>query len=201
MKNLFALFALIVMLFACNNAEQKGEKTKVERYTSEEMGWTIEIPEGFQSLSKNKVEANAEKGKAAISDVYGEQVTADGLIHLVNFQKNQFNQLNAAIEVFKEKDPVAYERNNEVVKKLIYDTYTKQKIKVDTLSGHELIGKYRFHTFAIKIYGPDGNLILNQLVYNQLIKGYDFSVNINYNNEADKKTLLSAFKNAKFEEN
>ena len=40
---------------------------KGETYESAEIGWSIEIPKDWKIISKDKVEANDEKGKSAIS--------------------------------------------------------------------------------------------------------------------------------------
>lgn len=195
---LFSLFAVITIFTACNSSTPKEEKAKLETYTSKEIGWTIEIPAGFQSLSQSRIAANEQKGKEAIGKVAEGDIKMDSLRHLVNFQKNQFNSFGATIEPYTEKKAGDYLANNQLVKNLIFDTYTNQKIKVDTLSGRENIAGQTFHTFNIKIYGPTGEVLMNQLMFNQLIKGYDFGVNINYNNEADKEKLLDAFRSSSF---
>ncbi|TCC93598.1 hypothetical protein EZ428_02170 [Pedobacter frigiditerrae] len=194
---LFSIFAVITIFIACNSSP-KQEKPKLETYTNEEIGWTIEIPAGFQSLSQSRIAANEQKGKEAIGKVAEGDIKMDSLRHLVNFQKNQFNSFGATIEPYAEKKAGDYLVNNQLIKKLIFDTYTNQKIKIDTLSGKEEIAGLTFQTFNIKIYGPTGEVLMNQIMFNQLIKGYDFGVNINYNNETDKENLLNAFKNSSF---
>ncbi|RZK34601.1 MAG: hypothetical protein EOO90_30560 [Pedobacter sp.] len=192
------LLISITIFIGCNSSSPKEEKAKVQTYASNEIGWTIEIPAGFQSLSQSRIAANERKGKEAIGKVAEGDINMDSLRHLVNFQKNQFNSFGATIEPYTEKEAGNYIANNQLVKKLIFDTYSNQKIKVDTLSGKEEIAGRTFHTFNIKIYGPTGEVLMNQMMFNQLIKGYDFGVNINYNNEADKETVLNAFKNSSF---
>jgi hypothetical protein len=192
------IFLVVALLAACHPSTPKTEAPKVETYTSKEIGWTIDIPKGFQSMSKNRIEANEEKGRQAIEKASGTAVLTDSLIHLVNFQKNQFNSFMATIERFNEAKDGNYNEHNESIKKLIFDTYTHQNIKVDTLSGKEMIGKVPFNSFHIKIYGPNGEVIMNQIMYSTLTAGYDFGAAINYNNEVDKKTLIDAFKNSEF---
>lgn len=192
-------FILFVTLFAaCNSSTPKEEKQKGEIFTSKEVGWTIEIPNGYQPLSQNRMKVNEQKGKEALGKVTDSEVSGDNLIRLVNFQKNQFNSFLATAEAYDLNRDGEYSANNQMVKKLIFDTYINQKIKVDTLSGTEVIAGQKFYTFNIKLYGPSGEVLMNQVMYNQLIKGYDFGVNINYNNETDREVLINAFKNSKF---
>lgn len=193
---LFLLFSWF--LVACTSSTPPKEKPKTTSYTSEEIGWTIEIPEGYKLISKAKIEANDKKGKEAIGEVYDGEIKADSLKHLVSFQKNQLNIFDSTIEPYIEKEAGEYETNNKELKKLLYDTYTNQKIKIDTASSIEHIQGHKFCAFYITVYGPGGAVLMNQILYGTALKGYDFGVNINYNNEADKAKLMAAFKNSKF---
>ncbi|RZL50446.1 MAG: hypothetical protein EOP00_04340 [Pedobacter sp.] len=195
---LYFLTLIFGFCIGCNSSAPNEEKSKLETYTSKEVGWTIEIPEGYKQLSKTRMEANEKKGKDAIGKVTDEEVNTDKLIHLVNFQKNQFNSLIATAEIYDTKQNGDLLASNQPVKKMIYDTYTNQKIKVDTLSGTEVIAGYKFYTFNIKLYGPSGQVLMDQIMYNQIINGYDFGVTVNYNNETDRGILMNAFKNSKF---
>ena len=62
----------------------------------------------------------------------------------------------------------------------------------------EKIDGLDFHKYSFTIYSPDGEIILNQIMYGRLINGFDFGVNINYNNNKDRDELLKVFKNSKF---
>lgn len=189
-------------ILACNSSPKKEsqvEKIPLQTYTSSEIGWTMTIPQGFNLVGQAKIKASEEKGKEAIGKVYNGELKMDSLMHLLNFQKNQLNLFGATLERYVEKRPGDYQRNNEQLKKLLFDTYAKQKIKVDTSSAIEHIQGHDFHAFYVKIYGPSGAPIMNQILYGTMIKGYDFGVSINYDNEIDKKLILDAFKQSKFE--
>ncbi|MBB2146364.1 hypothetical protein GM921_12760 [Pedobacter sp. LMG 31464] len=197
MKTNLLFFVLLCALGACNSQAKK-EGTKLESYTSTEIGWTIEIPAGYKLISQAKIEASDKKGKEAVDKVYEGEVNTDSLKHLASFQKNQLNLFDSTIEPYVEKQPGDYEANNKLIKQLIFDTYHKQGIKADTLSSKENIQGQQFNAFHIKVYGPNGTEIMNQIMFSKIIKGYDFGVNISYNNEADKKILLDSFKQSKF---
>lgn len=185
-------------LSACQSPAPQTEKPKLLSYTSKEIGWTIEVPEGFKMISRAKIEVNDQKGKEAINEVYDGEISTDSLQHLVSFQKNQLNIFDSTIEPYEEKKAGEYEANNRALRELIFDTYHNQKIKADTSSGRETIQGHLFNAFYIKVYGPSGDVLMHQVMYNMVKNGYDFGVNINYNNEADKKAMLDAFRNSKF---
>lgn len=191
---IYSCLAFTLIIFSsCNTSSQKEERDKLETYTSKEIGWTIEIPQGFKLTSQIKRDADDQKGKEAIAKVYEGELKIDTLRHLVSFMKNQFNSFDSTIEPYEETAPGEYAANNLLIHKLIFDTYHKQGIKIDTSSAKINLKGQIFNAFYIKIFGPNGEVALNQIMYNKMIKGYDFGVNINYNNEEDKNTLISAF--------
>ena len=101
-------------------------------------------------------------------------------------------------EPFKEEFPGEYQQNSKALNEILYNTFVDQGIKTDSTSGKETIQGLEFNTFYTTIYGPNGKVILNQILYSRLINGYDFGVTINYNNEQDKKTMIDALKKSKF---
>lgn len=188
----------VSFILGCNSPSTKEEKPTQESYTSKEIGWTVEIPTGYKLTSQTKMDADDQKGKEAIGKVYQGELKLDSLKHLISFMKNQFNSFDSTIEPYEEIEPGEYAENNVLIRKLVFDTYHKQGIKIDTSSARLDLKGQIFNAFYIKIYGPNGEVALNQIMYSKMIKGYDFGVNINYNNEADKKVLVNAFMSSNF---
>jgi hypothetical protein len=82
---------------------------------------------------------------------------------------------------------------------LIYNTYLQREIKADSTETKIVeIEGLKFQSYGFTIYSPKGDVILNQIIYNKLINGMAFCVNINYNNERDKKEMLAVWINSKF---
>lgn len=196
------LISIVLFFCSCDQVDPNKQidegKVKGTLYESKEIGWSIEIPKEWKIISKDQVEANDEKGKNAIEKSTGQQIDTKALKHLISFQKDQFNTFSSTSEPFKEEFPGEYQQNSKFINEILYNTYTSQGIKADTASGKEIIQGLEFNAFYAKIYGPDGKLILNQILYSRLINGYDFGVNINYNNDQDKKIMMNTFLKSKF---
>lgn len=188
------LLLFIFLIFACQPQDRKAEKT----FTSPEIGWTIDIPENFNPVSDQQLAHYEQKGKQAIETASGQQVETSQLRYLINFQKDQFNSLNATIQPFDGQKDGDYRSANEVTKKAIFDAYTAQKMKIDTSSFKNNFAGQPFNGFLIKIYAPDGGVMMHQLMLSQLRNGYDFAININYNNEQDATLMMDAVKKSKF---
>jgi hypothetical protein len=200
-----SLTILLLIFVSCGpidpNKQIDEGNVKGTTYESKEIGWVIEIPNEWKIISKDKVEANDEKGKNAIEKSTGQKIDTKALKHLISFQKDQFNIFASTSEPFKEEFLGEYQQNNKALNELIYNTFKDQGVKVDSASGKETIQGLEFDKFYTTIYAPDGKIILNQILYSRLINGYDFAVNINYNNDQDKEKMINAFVQSKFTKN
>ena len=168
-------------------------------YHSKEIGWSIQIPEGWQVTARNFLAAQDKKGKEAIEKSAGVQIDMSSVTHLVAFQKSLYNSFASTIEPFEEEYPGQYQEHSENLYQMLWQTFTDNKMKFDTLLRTETIQGLEFNVFEINLYSPKGEIVLNQLIYNKLYKGYDFGVNINSNNDFDKKVLLTALRQSKFD--
>lgn len=129
----------------------------------------------------------------------GQKVDFTGLKNLLSLQKDKFNVFQSTSEPFDVEYEGQWEETNAAVKSIIYSTYEDQGIKADSsITTIEKIDGLDFYKYSFTIYSPDGEIILNQIMYGRLINGFDFGVNINYNNNKDRDELLKVFKNSKF---
>ncbi len=168
-------------------------------YTCTEVGWETQLPKDWHLLTKDETEKLNKTGKKAIEESTGTSVDMSSLRELVNLKKDVFNSFLSTIEKYDESSLGNFDKHNEDVDQLMKDAYTGKKMKFDSRDGNEKIDNIDFHTFEIKIYKPEGDdVLLNQKMYSALLKGYDFSMVMNYNNEADKQTLLKIIENSKF---
>lgn len=204
------LFTIIIGIFvtltSCGQVDPNKniDEGKVEGniYTSEEIGWTIEIPKGWTVVEKEKTREINEKGLKALEETIDSKIDYSGLKNLISFQKHQFNIFQSTSEPFEFEYEGEWEENNAAIKEIIYFTYENKGIKVDsTATKIETIDGLDFQTYSFTIHNPKGEIILKQIMYSRLINGFDFGVNINYNNDKDRDELLKVFRNSKFKKN
>ena len=203
-KILFTIFTGIALsLTSCGQVDPNKniDEGKVEGnvYTSEEIGWTIEIPKGWTVIDKEKTKETNEKGLKALEETMGGEIDYSGLKSLISLQKDQFNIFQSTSEPFKLEYEGEWEENNSALKEILYTTYLNQGMKTDSSATTiEKIDGLEFHKYSFTIYSPKGEVILKQIMFSRLINGFDFGVNINYNNDKDRDELLKVFKNSKF---
>lgn len=196
------LLAVITGIVSCKNISSKtlAEEGFVqgETYNSDEMGWSMEIPKGWNIMQKDKIAANFKAGADAIDKVSDEEFDYSGLKYLINFQKDQFNIFQSTSEKFELQYEGEWEENNAGQKIMICDIFKNQGIRFDTISSKEKIDGLDFNVFHIKIKDRKGNVILYQDMYARYINGSDFGAVLNYNNDEDKEVLMRVWKNSKF---
>ncbi len=205
MKNIFftIITCILFSLQSCNlkdpNKNVDEGKIQGKTYKSKEIGWTMEIPDGWTVIDKELTEERNNKGQKALEKSMGQKVDFTGLKNLLSLQKDQFNVFQSTSEPFTLDYEGQWEETNAAVKSIIFSTYKDQGIEADTsITTIEKIDGLDFHKYSFTIYSPDGEIILNQIMYGRLINGFDFGVNINYNNNKDRDELLKVFKNSKF---
>lgn len=198
---IITLLALIILISCKTNPNKQIDEGKITEstYHSNEIGWTMEIPTGWNVTHKSISDERTEKGLEAIKESAGIDYDASGLKQLLNFQKDRFHIFQSTSEPFKIEYEGEWEDNNEGLKQLLYETYESRGIKIDTSSSTKKIDNLSFEVFHITMYGPDGKIILYQDMYGRLINGFDFGVNLNYINEKEKNEMMKVWKESKFE--
>ncbi len=197
---LFFVTALLIVSCTTSDPNKELEEGSIKNqiYTSQEIGWTIEIPKGYEIVSKDKVEANEKRGSEVLEKTSSEKINTKLLKHLIVIQKDRFNALSSTSEPFTEEFPGEFQQTNKKMNELLYRTYIDQGVKTDTSSGKETIQNLEFETFYTTVYSPKGDVGINLIQYSKLINGFSFGVTICYTNAQDKKTLLDAFNSSKF---
>src|SRR5688572_7936091 len=149
----FSTIGLILAMLSCKSDPNKqiDEGTvQGDTYSSEEIGWTIKIPEGWRVTSRDELQEYDEKGLKAMQEVQGE-IDVTGLKHLVSFQKDQFNNFSSTSEPFNVEYNGEWKDNNRALRELLYKTYRQQGMEVDTSSSKALIDAFEFEVFYITI--------------------------------------------------
>ena len=203
-KILFTVIAGISLsLTSCGQVDPNKniDEGKVEGsfYTSQEIGWTIEIPEGWTVVDIEKTKETDEKARKAVEETMDGEIDLSAFKKLISFQKDQFNCLQSSSEPFKLEYEGEWEENNAALKEVIYTTFLNQGVKSDSSATTiEKIDGLEFQKYSFTIYSPKGEVILKQIMFSRLINGFDFCVNINYTNDKDRDELLKVFRNSKF---
>lgn len=178
---------------------ETGKLNEKNNYNATEVGWSVQLPENWEVLTKQAVDGLNEKGKDLIENSSNTKIDLAGLVYLINLKKDPFNAFNSTIEPFDEKKDGSYEERNVAVVEVMKNAYESKNIHTVWERGTESINGLSFDVASGKIYSPDKTkVILSQKMYSRLINGYDFSMTMSYNNEKDLQTLLDMVTSSKF---
>ncbi|WP_298512836.1 hypothetical protein [uncultured Kordia sp.] len=201
-KQLFFL-SICLLVFACKEVDPNKQidegYVSDQVYTSKEIGWQILIPNGWDIVTKEQSDQYSERGKEIFKEGLGVEIDDSQLKDLISFKKNQFNIFISSSEPFKEDFEGEWEQNNADLKYYLYEMFKNNGVNVDSTATTTVrIDGLDFKRYGFTIKKTSGEVILNQLMYIKLINGHSFSVNINYNNERDKKVMLKALFDSQF---
>lgn len=201
-KYIFTILAFTIITSCKPDPNKQVDEGTVtgNMYHSEEIGWTIEIPEGWRVTNRAVTQDMQDRGLEAIMEANGvEEYDVSGLKQLISFRKSRSHIFTATSEKFELEYEGEYEDNQKYLKEILYNTYVNNGIRVDTTSSKEVIDDLQFNLFHITVYDAQGNIILYQDLYSRYMNGLDFGVTLNYINEKEKNELKKVWRNSKFD--
>lgn len=203
-KNIFFLFTLLA-LTACGSGKKK-EKTsstpaqpeaEVYTYINDEIGWSIDIPDGWTPISPEQMDAEQERDHETINDKTG-LVVNDRITNLIGFSKSNSNNFKAFMQPNHDSLMAIINHSTFELNKTIIQMAEEKDLVADTSSGTENIGGYDYKYSAVNLMQKDNKRIFSQRSYYRIIGNYMFCANIMYSNEDDWNAMMSAFSNSKF---
>lgn len=208
MKRLTSL-ALCALLLSCNNSEQtisekqdmveNGTLNDNYQFEAKEVGWTTSIPKNWNLLTKEEADRLNKKGMEAIEATTGSKIEIGDLRELINLKKDAYNSFLSTIQSYDEKRDGPYDQKNTDMIKMIRDTYTAKGIKHDITTSTTEVGGLEFLKVTVRIFKPASEEVLMwQEMYSRLIRNFDFSMTVNYNNPSDKVILDKIIMDSRF---
>ncbi|MEN8217768.1 MAG: hypothetical protein ABFS56_15650 [Pseudomonadota bacterium] len=168
-------------------------------YKNNRFGWEFPIPKGWKPLSKAEIESLEGKGKKAIEDSYGTEITMSH-VPLLNLRKDLSNAFTSTAQAYHPKEDGNYRAGQETVFEIIKNTYRLSLgVPIDYHRTQETIGGLEFEALHITMYSPDKQtVIVRQIMYNRLIGDSSLFISVTYNNDQDKKSILEALSKSRF---
>lgn len=175
-----------------------GCTTENKTFHAPEIGWTINLIDGWDIESARKVDQDIHEGLALIENS-GESVYVSGKeIGLFVLRSDEITKFQATIIPFEETYENEWNDKYPQIKDVIYSIFASQSVQVDSTSSKETIDNIAFEVFNIKL-SQNGSTLMEQNMYRTYIKGYDFIINMSHNSINDKKAMLATLRASKFD--
>ena len=169
----------------------EGKPLTETTFTSEKIGWKIELPKSkeWKIISIKEHDSLNKKGREVIEETTGVEIPTSQLEHLISFRKDQFNSFMSNIEPFDESVDGGYDNMLAIIHQIIKNGYAAKNIPADYEISATRIDGIMVDRFDIKLYSPNKKIILNQHIFTCLIKDHILSIQISTNNKTDGETL------------
>ena len=202
MKTYLPILLMIAFLFSCVSSDPNDELDEGfisdETYTCDEIGWSMKVPRGWTVQTREALQESTDRGKELVEENTDIILDDSGLRHLLNFESEQGNSFLSNIESFPIQDKAEWEENQDMIFDLINQAYHTEGIDFDSDRYTERIDDLVFNVIKLILYSEDGEVILTQIIYSRHILDYNFGATLNFTNEEDKKTLLTAWRSSTF---
>ncbi|MEO9531848.1 MAG: tetratricopeptide repeat protein [Crocinitomicaceae bacterium] len=191
-----SLFTLI----ACNNGNNPNALSESYFYEYEPIGWSIEVPPGYELVSTEEVTERNEKGQEKVEQLSGQDIDFVQTKDLLNFKYDEGNVFASSVEPFFEEYPGEWLDVNAFVKDLISTGYDAEGL-IHEMSPDvsTIIGGIEFQTYDIIFYDEEGAIIMEQYFYNALINELSFSAYLTLTDATIKEDMINIFEASTFE--
>jgi hypothetical protein len=196
MKNALIFLLLIGLLNAC--VVQPNAKKEITRYVNKEVGWSVDYPKDWKILNNDDIIKSEGNAKQALETMMKDSIPVNHK-NLIWIQKDQFNSFSSTLQKFDSLKDGSYVKTQADLFQVMLQTYAKQGFQFQYKLGKDFIDGLEFKTYFIKFLTADKkNVILYQVIFDRLIDGKNaLTLSINFNNDADQKTLINIVKSSK----
>ena len=196
MRRYFSLFILAVCFLAGCKEKKKSERRLVY---NEDFKWTISIPAGFDTLSKDKWSVMQGRGEKVLEETHGVEIENNAKTIFV-FQSDQFNYFESNHQPFDSTEDGDFSESFHALNDMLYSTFESQmpKAKLDSSSSVQTISGLQFNVFKVRIE-ISAKMVLNWQMFSRLFGKEEFTVNIMTADKEKERELLDSWLNSKFD--
>ncbi|HEU4471693.1 MAG TPA: hypothetical protein VFR58_11450 [Flavisolibacter sp.] len=188
---------VLFVMSACFQSCRESPGAPIKDFYNKEFGWSVDIPEGFDSVPPAQWAKMQNKGANAIENTYDVDVENNARQIFV-FNSDQFNYFEANWQP-ADSSGEDYAELFRSVNDMVYHSFEVQmpQAKLDSAYGQEKIDGLEFQTFSIGMKIGDMNMRLH--MFSRLFGKKEFTVNIMTVDGEKEKRLLEAWRRSEFE--
>lgn len=195
MKNIIIYSFLTILFTNCEGFNN----SKARLSYIDDFKWTLEIPENFSRVSKDKWNEIVEVGKLGVEKSFDTEIVNEATTIFI-YKNGEFNTYESNYQPFNIETDGDYIESNNFVNIIMYQTFESQipNAKMDSISSTQNIDGLEFHRFDININFPNGT-IMKTIGFSRLFEKKELTINITYIDEKIGKKMMKSFENSKFE--
>lgn len=146
-------------------------------FTFNDIGWTIDLPEGFELLDSTSVAAKIAKGRQTVESTSNGTISTSETKPLIVAKKNESNYFISSLTPFDEGKDGSWTSTNREIRQIAFKTLVEKfpSAKYDSATSVIFIDSLPFSKFLI-VGKEDNGVIYKSIMLGKLYKGYDFKI-------------------------
>lgn len=169
-----------------------------EMYRNKQLGWEMPVPAGWVTVSKGQMDDLERKGQDAMRKAFETEEISNDHTQLLAFQKDNVNMCFSTLDAYQVAQNVTFEDHIHNIGSLIAETYEKNGVatqhSIDTMA----LDGLEFIRINLTLFDTKNNPVLKQKILYRQFGDNTLTINLNYNNDIDRNTLLEALRRSKF---
>ncbi len=172
--------------------------TKKSIYLVKEIGWSFQMPAGWEIISKQELEVLKKSRNELYKNTPGQNMNSKQA-DLVCIRKHKKMNLYSCLAPYNETVIGSYDDNIIQFHETIKTIYKENNFNTTYEIGAVRIGGIMFDRFKViqTDFGKKGNTF-HQAYLKALINGFDFTISISYTDEVEEETLINIVGSSKF---
>ena len=173
----------IITLFILANLSSCIQPTVGQTFTFTDIGWTINLPEGFKLLDSSAVAFRIANGKQLVKQPNTINFDSSKRKLLIVAKKGS-NSFMSSVNPYGDGEHDIWLSSNNQTRQLLFQALSKNvpSAKFDSSSSMEIIDSLVFRKF--KMTGTEnGKVVYNSIMLSKFYKGYDFEMNYVFGDE------------------
>ena len=185
--------SFLLIVINCN-----GSESKEIQIIDKALGFSMNLPEGFQKLDQEETNKAVNLGKKKLKKLYDVDIDMSDMKPNI-FKKDEENYFILSIKDYNVEIDGDYKHAVAEYNIQLYTAYRKNFItaEIDTLTSYGKIDNVDFTKFSVSIDIPH-KAKMEVVSYNTYIKNKDFSASIVYLDKDIGEEMVNAIKSAKF---
>lgn len=166
----------IIILLILTSFSSCMQPTVRQTFTFNDIGWTINLPEGFKLLNSSAVASRIANGKQLVGQSSAFNFDSSKRKLLIVAKKGS-NSFMSSVTPYGEDEHDIWLSSNNQTRELLFETISKNvpSAKFDSSSSIEIIDSLPFRKF--KMTGiENGKVVYNSIMLSKFYKGYDFEM-------------------------
>ena len=191
-----------LLAWACGSTPSRiptSQPSPVHRvFTSDAIGWTLEIPEGWEVLGQTELKGYDLEGRRDIAAATGRPLVGVTM-QLIGLKRSKCDAFNATYQVLTRAQRDAFAQMKADSLPAILATYASRGIPSESTEDTELIDGIRFDRWLVTLMTRDRQQVtVRQIWYNALVGDAWVFFTLTYRDDSAREQMLGALRRSRF---